>query len=162
MPPQIPTFAAMCRLKFRPCEAFVLTSALRNGREQIIIIFITLHSVSACRKNLFLKQTSNLLSLSPCPLSRERGILLGLPPLVPVGGSAPKQGCFGCLPKVLHDAKPAEQATLDTPFFINRRGFSTVCNAVQRFIHLPAFFCSLSLGRQICRMTSFRPSAPAI
>ena len=32
------------------------------------------------------------------------------------GGSAPKQGCFGCLPKVLHDAKPAEQATLDTPF----------------------------------------------
>ena len=32
------------------------------------------------------------------------------------GGSAPKQGCFGCLPKVLHDAKPAEQATLDTLF----------------------------------------------
>ena len=34
------------------------------------------------------------------------------------GGSAPKQGCFGCLPKVLHDAKPAEQATLNTPFLI--------------------------------------------
>ncbi|MFQ7244595.1 MAG: hypothetical protein ACLRO6_06985, partial [[Eubacterium] siraeum] len=33
------------------------------------------------------------------------------------GGFAPKQGCFGCLSKVLHDAKPAEQATLDTPFF---------------------------------------------
>ena len=32
------------------------------------------------------------------------------------GGYTPKQGCFGCLPKVLHDAKPAEQATLDTPF----------------------------------------------
>ena len=32
------------------------------------------------------------------------------------GDFAPKQGCFGCLPKVLHDAKPAEQATLDTPF----------------------------------------------
>ena len=32
------------------------------------------------------------------------------------GGYAPKQGCFGCLPKVLHDAKPAKQATLDTPF----------------------------------------------
>ena len=32
------------------------------------------------------------------------------------GGSAPKQGCFGCLPKVLHDAKPAEQATLNTHF----------------------------------------------
>jgi hypothetical protein len=25
------------------------------------------------------------------------------------------------LPKVLHDAKPAEQATLDTPFSINKR-----------------------------------------
>ena len=124
----------------------------------------------------------------PCrtaPFPRERGILLGLPPLDQArmlavshtkplhdavaqmaddlyGGYAPKQGCFGCLPKVLHDAKPAEQATLDTPFFINERGFSTVCNAVQRFIHLPAFFCSLSSGRRICRMTSFRPSAPAI
>ena len=32
------------------------------------------------------------------------------------GGFAPKQGCFGCLQKVLHDAKPAEQATLNTPF----------------------------------------------
>ena len=36
------------------------------------------------------------------------------------GGYAPKQGCFGCLPKVLHDAKPAEQATLDTPFLYNQ------------------------------------------
>ena len=32
------------------------------------------------------------------------------------GGYAPKQGCFGCLPKVLHDAKPTEQAISDTPF----------------------------------------------
>ena len=45
------------------------------------------------------------------------GLSVGLPPLDPVGDFAPKQGCFGCLPKVLHDAKPAEQATLDTPFF---------------------------------------------
>ena len=50
------------------------------------------------------------------PGIRAGAILLGLPPLVPVGGFAPKQGCFGCLPKVLHDAKPAEQAILDTPF----------------------------------------------
>ena len=42
------------------------------------------------------------------------------------GGYAPKQGCFDCLPKVLHDAKPAEPATLDTPFLIFTRGFSTV------------------------------------
>ena len=73
------------------------------------------------------------------PASVPGAILLGLPPLDQArmlavsrtkplldavaqmaddlyGGYAPKQGCFGCLPKVLHDAKPAEQATLDTPF----------------------------------------------
>ena len=31
-------------------------------------------------------------------------------------GLRPKQGCFGCLPKVLHDAKPTEQATLNPHF----------------------------------------------
>ena len=78
------------------------------------------------------------------PSPWEGAILLGLPPLDQArmlavshtkplhdavaqmaddlyGGYAPKQGCFGCLPKVLHDAKPAEQATLDTPFSINKR-----------------------------------------
>ena len=53
----------------------------------------------------------------------EGAILLGLPPLVPVGGFAPKQGCFGCLPKVLHDAKPAEQAILDIPFLNKQEVF---------------------------------------
>ena len=118
------------------------------------------------------------------PGIRAGAILLGLPPLDQArmlavsrtkplhdavvqmaddlyGGFATKQGCFGCLPKVLHDAKPAEQATLDTPFLIFTRGFSTVCNAVQRFIHLPAFFRSLSSDPRICRKTSCRPSAPA-
>ena len=28
------------------------------------------------------------------------------------GGYAPKQGCFGCLPKVLHDAKPVSYTHL--------------------------------------------------
>ena len=37
------------------------------------------------------------------------------------GGYAPKQGRFGCLPKVLHDAKPSKQATLDTPFSENTK-----------------------------------------
>ena len=83
------------------------------------------------------------------PFPRKGAILLGLPPLDQArmlavsrtkplhdavvqmaddlyGGFATKQGCFGCLPKVLHDAKPAEQATLDTPFLIFTRGFSTV------------------------------------
>ena len=84
---------------------------------------------------------------NPCaytPGIRAGAILLGLPPLDPArmhavsrtkplhdavaqmaddlyGGYAPKQGCFGCLPKVLHDAKPAEQATLDTPFSENTK-----------------------------------------
>ena len=35
------------------------------------------------------------------PGIRAGAILLGLPPLVPVGGFAPKQGCFECLPKVI-------------------------------------------------------------
>ena len=113
--------AAMCRPKLRPCENKVLTLALHNGREQMIIIFITLYSVSACRKSLFLKQTSNLLSLSPCPLSPGKGDF--------TGATAPSP-CRGL--------RPCD------PFFINERGFSTVCNAVQRFIHLPAFFRSLS------------------
>ena len=51
-----------------------------------------------------------------CLKSVALDLTIYLPPLDPVGGYAPKQGCFGCLPKVLHDAKPAEQATLDTPF----------------------------------------------
>ena len=34
----------------------------------------------------------------------------------PALGLRPKQGCFGCLPKVLHDAKPTEQATLNPHF----------------------------------------------
>ena len=33
--------------------------------------------------------------------------------LTPRLGLRPKQGRFGCLPKVLHDAKPAKQATLN-------------------------------------------------
>ena len=78
---------------------------------------------------------------SPCAYTPgiRAGLSVGLPPLVQArmlavshtkplhdavaqmaddlyGGYAPKQGCFGCLPKVLHDAKPAEQATLDAPF----------------------------------------------
>ena len=141
-------------------------------------------AVLGCRKSLFLKLTSDLLSLSPlghsdgfasckarCVLisaslpkthfhvkgcvclvgsascrafghtrpASVPGLSVGLPPLDQArmlavsrtkplhdavaqmaddlyGGYAPKQGCFGCLPKVLHDAKPAEQATLDTPF----------------------------------------------
>ncbi len=83
-----------------------------------------------------------MLVLNPYPQTPFPGkgaILLGLPPLDQArmlavshtkplhdavaqmaddlyGGYAPKQGCFGCLPKVLHDAKPTEQAISDTPF----------------------------------------------
>ena len=65
-----------------------------------------------------------MLVLNPYPQTPFPGkgaILLGLPPLDPVGGYAPKQGCFGCLPKVLHDAKPTEQAISDTHFYIIKR-----------------------------------------
>ena len=78
---------------------------------------------------------------SPCaytPGIRAGAILLGLPPLVPVGGYAPKQGCFGCLPKVLHDAKPAEQATLDTPFLYNQEVYRQSEARIFQFVQ--AFF----------------------
>ena len=88
-----------------------------------------------------------MLVLNPYPQTPFPGkgaILLGLPPLDQArmlavshtkplhdavaqmaddlyGGYAPKQGCFGCLPKVLHDAKPTEQAISDTPFSENTK-----------------------------------------
>ncbi len=82
-------------------------------------------------------------SLPKTPFPGKGAILLGLPPLDQArmlavshtkplhdavaqmaddlyGGYAPKHGRFGCLPKVLHDAKPTKQATLDTPFLNNQ------------------------------------------
>ena len=57
------------------------------------------------------------------------------------GGYAPKQGCFGCLPKVLHDAKPAEQATLDTPFSENTKVYRQTETGIG--IYRCPFFCLL-------------------
>ena len=92
------------------------------------------------------KNRANSQSLSPNPFPGKGAILLGLPPLVQArmlavshtkplhdavaqmaddlyGGFAPKQGRFGCLPKVLHDAKPTKQATFDTPFLSTKEVF---------------------------------------
>ena len=89
------------------------------------------------------------------PGIRAGAILLGLPPLVQArmlvvshtkplhdavaqmaddlyGGYPPKQGRFGCLPKVLHDAKPTKQATLDTPFSINKRFFDKLKSTARK------------------------------
>ena len=85
------------------------------------------------------------------------GLSVGLPPLVQArmlavshtkplhdavaqmaddlyGGYAPKQGRFGCLPKVLHDAKPTEQAISDTHIFRKYKGLSTVCGQRISFV----------------------------
>ena len=95
-------------------------------------------------KVCFFKKVLVLNPYPQTPFPGKGAILLGLPPLDQArmlvvshtkplhdavaqmaddlyGGYAPKQGCFGCLPKVLHDAKPAEQATLDTHFYIIKR-----------------------------------------
>ena len=87
-------------------------------------------------------------SLPKTPFPGKGAISLGLPPLDQArmlavsrtkplhdavaqmaddlyGGYAPKQGCFDCLPKVLHDAKPTEQAISDTPIFRKHKGLST-------------------------------------
>ena len=108
-----------------------------------------------CRKSLFFQK---VLVLNPYPQTSspwEGAILLGLPPLVQArmlvvshtkplhdavaqmaddlyGGYAPKQGRFGCLPKVLHDAKPTKQATLETPFSINKRFFDKLKSTARK------------------------------
>ena len=68
-------------------------------------------------KVYFFKKVLVLNPYPQTPFPGKGAILLGLPPLDPVGGYAPKQGCFGRLPKVLHDAKPTEHAISD-PIFI--------------------------------------------
>ena len=68
------------------------------------------------------------------------------------GGYAPKQGRFGCLPKVLHDAKPTKQATLDTPFLIMIEVFrqpeaaNYICSQLMSIHTSPHLFCSFSLS----------------
>ena len=100
--------------------------------------------------------------LAYTPGIRAGAILLGLPPLDQArmlavsrtkplhdavvqmaddlyGGFATKQGCFGCLPKVLHDAKPAEQATLDTPFLSSIEVFRQ--SGIRCFLNGGFFVC---------------------
>ena len=123
-----------------------------------------------CRKSMFLKQTSNSLPLSPCPLSPGKGDFTGATapdqarmlavsrtkPLHDAvaqmaddlyGGYAPKQGCFDCLPKVLHDAKPTEQAISDTHIFRKYKGLSTVCGQRISFV----LFCSIHQINLLCQ-----------
>ena len=125
-----------------------------------------------------------MLVLNPYPQTPFPGkgaILLGLPPLDQArmlavshtkplhdavaqmaddlyGGFAPKQGCFGCLPKVLHDAKPTEQATLNTHFqklyrFIDSLKYDCLVKQpyfMKILIEKSVFFCnSLSLRNAI-------------
>ena len=113
-----------------------------------------------------------MLVLNPYPQIHFPGkgaILLGLPPLDQArmlavsrtkplhdavaqmaddlyGGYAPKQGCFGCLPKVLHDAKPTEQAISDTPFLIFTRGFSTAWYDSHDRVSWLSFFTAVSIS----------------
>ncbi len=123
-----------------------------------------------CRKSMFLKQTSNSLPLSSCPLSPGKGYITGATapdqarmlavsrtkPLHDAvaqmaddlyGGYAPKQGCFDCLPKVLHDAKPTEQAISDTHIFRKYKGLSTVCGQRISFV----LFCSIHQINSLCQ-----------
>ena len=83
----------------------------------------------------------------PCrkPLPLGKGLSVGLPPS-PCLGLRPKQGRFGCLPKVLHDAKPTEQATLNTHFqklyrFFDRLRRVTAYRAYARDNPLMRFIC---------------------
>ena len=94
----------------------------------------------------------------PAPFPQERGGIRGLASLRPALGLIPKQGCFGCLPKVLHDAKPTEQATLNTHFqklyrFIDSLKYDCLVKQpyfMKILIEKSVFFCnSLSLRNAI-------------
>ena len=108
-----------------------------------------------------------MLVLNPYPQTPFPGkgaILLGLPPLDQArmlavshtkplhdavaqmaddlyGGFAPKQGCFGCLPKVLHDAKPTEQAISDTHFYIIKRFIDSLMPPIKAAFQLVDKVC---------------------
>ena len=92
------------------------------------------------------------------------GLSVGLPPLDPVGGYAPKQGCFGCLPKVLHDAKPAEQATLDTPFLSTIEVFRQTVIPVQTARGCFSFYIEknrlIIISRLLKKLSS--PTSPVV
>ena len=67
------------------------------------------------------------------------------------GGFAPKQGCFGCFPKVLHDAKPTEQAISDTHFYIIKRFIYSL-----NLADLSVRFC----GGNVQKRLTITPSKP--
>ena len=121
-------------------------------------------------KVYFYKYRANSLSLTPNPFPVGRGYITGATapdqarmlavsrtkPLHDAvaqmaddlyGGYAPKQGCFDCLPKVLHDAKPTEQAISDTPIFRKYKGLSTVCGQRISFV----LFCSIHQINSLCQ-----------
>ena len=130
--------------------------------------------VSGCRKSLFFRNVAYSQTLTPNPFPSVKGCVcfvgsascrafghtrpasvpglnVGLPPS-PRLGLRPKQGRFGCLPKVLHDAKPTKQATLDTPFLIMIEVFrqpeaaNYICSQLMSIHTSPHLFCSFSLS----------------
>ena len=92
-------------------------------------------------KVCFFKKVLVLNPYPQTPFPGKGAILLGLPPLDPVGGYAPKQGCFGCLPKVLHDAKPTEQAISDTHFYIIKRFIDSLMPPIRAAFQLVEKVC---------------------
>ncbi len=113
-----------------------------------------------CGKSMFFQKSACPQFLSPNPFPPERGYITGATapdqarmlavsrtkPLHDAvaqmaddlyGGFAPKQGRFSCLPKVLHDARPTKQATLDTPFLstievFRQTGTSLLCGRLAK------------------------------
>ena len=91
------------RLGLRPKPHFLI---IKRFIDSVIAPEYYIGGSQFVEKFCFCKKVLVLNPYPQTPFPGKGAILLGLPPLDPVGGYAPKQGCFGCLPKVLHDAKP--------------------------------------------------------
>ena len=75
------------------------------------------------QKNLFWKQTSDLLSLSPCPLSPGKGVNTGTGVPATCLGATPKARMLWLLAKSFARCKTSRASNARRPFFIAKSFF---------------------------------------
>ena len=131
-----------------------MKKSIQNGqRGEIFLkqaIFLYQKDGSACRKSLFLKLTSDLLSLSPCPLSPGKGDFTGATAPSPCRGLRPKARMLWLLAKSFARCKTNRASNKRHPIFIIDRGFSTACDG-GAFLHRRLFIVYSIIFSCICK-----------